>query len=68
MKNVNITINGIETQVPENYTVMKAAEDLGIDVPRLCFLKDINETSACRLCVVDVKDMPLGKSESLLLR
>ena len=49
MKNVNITINGIETQVPENYTVMKAAEDLGIDVPRLCFLKDINETSACRL-------------------
>jgi len=57
MKNVNITINGIETQVPENYTVMKAAEDLGIDVPRLCFLKDINETSACRLCVVDVKDM-----------
>jgi len=57
MKNVTITINGIETQVPEDYKVMKAAEDLGIEVPRLCFLKDINETSSCRLCVVDVKDM-----------
>lgn len=57
MKNVKITINGIETQVPENYTVMRAAEELGIDVPRLCFLKGINETSSCRLCVVDVKEM-----------
>lgn len=57
MKNVNITINGIETSVPQDSTVMKAAEDLGIDIPRLCFLKGINETSSCRLCVVDVKDM-----------
>ena len=57
MKKVTITINGIETTVPENSTVMKAAEDLGIDVPRLCFLKDINETSSCRLCVVDIKNM-----------
>jgi iron-only hydrogenase group A len=57
MKNVTITINGKETTVPENYTVMQAAEELGIIVPRLCFLKDINETSACRMCVVNVKDM-----------
>lgn len=57
MKKVTLTINGIETTVPENYTVMRAAEELGIDVPRLCFLKDINETSSCRLCVVDVKNM-----------
>ena len=34
MKNVNITINGVETSVPENYTAMKAAEDLGMDIPR----------------------------------
>ena len=34
---------------------MKAAEDLGFNIPRLCFLKGINETSSCRLCVVDVK-------------
>lgn len=57
MKNVTITINGIKTEVPENYTVMHAAEELGINIPRLCFLKDINETSSCRLCVVDVQKM-----------
>jgi len=55
MKNVNIKINGIDTTIPEDYTVMKAAEDLGFNIPRLCFLKGINETSSCRLCVVDVK-------------
>lgn len=57
MKNVKITINGIETTVPENYTAMRAAEEMGYNIPRLCFLKDINETSACRLCVVNVKNM-----------
>ncbi len=57
MKNVKITINGIETTVPENYTAMQAAEEMGYNIPRLCFLKDINETSACRLCVVNVKNM-----------
>ena len=56
MKKVNLTINGSEIQVPEDYTVLQAAQDLNIDVPRLCFLKDINETSSCRLCVVDVKN------------
>lgn len=55
MKNVTIKINGIETSVPEDYTVMKAAEELGFNIPRLCFLKGISETSSCRLCVVEVK-------------
>lgn len=57
MENVTIKINGKEITVPKNYTVMQAADELGITIPRLCFLKDINETSACRLCVVDVKNM-----------
>ncbi len=57
MKKVNITIDGKLISVPENYSVLEAAQELGIDVPRLCFLKDINETSSCRLCVVDVKGM-----------
>ena len=55
MNKVTIKINGIETTIPDDYSVMKAAEDLGFDIPRLCFLKGINETSSCRLCVVDVK-------------
>ena len=57
MEKVTIKINGQEISVPKDYTVMAAAEELGIVIPRLCFLKDINETSACRLCVVDVKNM-----------
>jgi iron-only hydrogenase group A len=57
MDKVTITINGQKTTVPADYTVMQSAQELGIDIPRLCFLKDINETSACRLCVVDVKNM-----------
>ena len=57
MEKFTIKINGKETTVPKDYTVMKAAEEMGIDVPRLCFLKGINETSSCRLCVVDVKGM-----------
>lgn len=56
MKTVTVKINGIETTVPENYSAMQAAEELGFNIPRLCFLKDINETSSCRLCVVDIKN------------
>ncbi len=54
-KLVNITIDGIKTQVPETYTVMKAADSLGIKVPRLCFLEGIHEESNCRLCVVKIE-------------
>ncbi len=55
---VKLTINGKEVEVPSSYTVMDAAYKLGIDIPRLCFLKDVNETSACRVCVVEIKQGP----------
>jgi len=55
---VKLTINGKEVEVPSSYTVMDAAYKLGIDIPRLCFLKDINETSACRICVVEIQQGP----------
>ena len=55
MGNVNITIDGIKTSVPKNYTVLEAAKGLNIDIPTLCYLKDINEVGACRMCVVEVK-------------
>ncbi|MGI6737280.1 MAG: NADH-dependent [FeFe] hydrogenase, group A6 [Anaerovoracaceae bacterium] len=51
---VNITIDGITVQVPSDYTVLLAAREAGIDIPTLCYLKDINETASCRLCVVEV--------------
>ena len=48
-KLVNIIINGKSAQVPANYTILQAAEEMGIFIPRLCFLKGINENSSCRL-------------------
>lgn len=55
MKMLNVTIDGIKTTVPEGTTVMEAAAALGVDIPALCYLKDINEVGACRICVVEVK-------------
>ena len=55
MDKVNITINGKQLSVPGNYTVLEAAKEANIDIPTLCFLKDINEIGACRMCLVEVK-------------
>ena len=52
---VNVKINGKEYAVPANSTVLEAARYAGIDIPTLCYLKDINEIGACRLCLVDTK-------------
>lgn len=52
---VNITLNGRALQVPSNYTILEAAKEAGIKIPTLCFLKDLNETGACRVCVVEVE-------------
>jgi iron-only hydrogenase group A len=61
MDKVNVTINGIQVSVPKDYTVLMAAREAGIDIPTLCFLKDINEVAACRVCVVeaDIKGVPM---------
>ncbi len=55
MEKVNVKINGISCSVPKNYTILEAARQVGIEIPTLCYLKDINEIGACRMCVVEVK-------------
>ena len=50
---ITLTIDGIEVQAPQGSTVLEAAKLAGIRIPTLCFLKDINEIGACRMCVVD---------------
>ncbi len=55
MEMVNITINGQSLSVPQDYTILQAARQAGIDIPTLCYLKDINEIGACRMCLVEVK-------------
>ncbi len=51
---VKIKIDGIEYEVPSHYTVLDACKEAKIDIPTLCFLKGLNETGACRMCVVEV--------------
>ncbi len=51
---VNLTIDGHAVSVPEGTTILEAAASAGIRIPTLCYLKNINEISACRICVVEV--------------
>ena len=55
MNKVCVTIDGISLYVPENYTILQAAKEVNINIPTLCFLKDINEIGCCRMCLVEVK-------------
>ncbi len=52
---LNIKINGMSCSVPYGTTILEAARQVGIEIPTLCFLKEINEIGACRFCVVEVK-------------
>lgn len=51
---VNFKMNHQNLQVPSGTTILLAAEQAGIPIPHLCFLKEINEIAACRMCVVEV--------------
>lgn len=55
MEMVNIKINGIDVSAPKGSTILEAARLANIDIPTLCYLKDINQIGACRMCVVEIK-------------
>ena len=52
---VTITIDGNVCEVPANTTILEAAASVGIKIPTLCYLKDLNEVGGCRVCVVEVE-------------
>ena len=52
---IGLTINGKKLAVAEDSTILEAAAANGIVIPTLCYLKDVNEVGACRVCVVEVK-------------
>jgi len=54
MDMLNVTIDGVKVSVPAGTTVLEAARKANIHIPTLCYLKDINQIGACRMCVVDV--------------
>jgi len=53
--NVTVKIDGIEVTVPSGTTILEAAHKVNIDIPTLCYMKDLNEIGACRVCVVEVE-------------
>lgn len=54
VKMITLTINGLPVTVPEGTTILEAARQLAIEIPTLCYLREINEIGACRICVVEV--------------
>lgn len=53
MDMVNVTVNGIAVSVPKGSTILEAARYAGVEIPTLCYLKEINEIGACRICMVE---------------
>ena len=52
---INLTTDGRNIEVPEGTTILQAAAKLNIDIPTLCYLKEINEIGDCRMCLVEVE-------------
>ncbi|MBQ9743173.1 MAG: iron hydrogenase small subunit [Ruminococcus sp.] len=55
MEMINIKINGMPFSVEKNTTILDACRSFGIKIPTLCYLRDMNEIGACRMCVCEVK-------------
>lgn len=54
-KMINLTIDGINVSVEEGTSILEAARKVNIDIPTLCFLKEINEVGNCRMCLVEIE-------------
>ena len=52
---IKLTIDGKEVEANEGITVLQAAKQIGIDIPTLCFLKDVNQAGECRICIVEIE-------------
>lgn len=55
MEMITLKINGVEVSAPAGSTILEAARLAHMEIPTLCFLKEINAIGACRICVVEVK-------------
>src|SRR3954454_25026832 len=61
VKTVSLTIDGIEVSVPENTLVIRAAELVGVQIPRFCAHPLLSPVGACRQCLVDIPDAGNGR-------
>lgn len=55
---INVTINGIAVEVEEGSTILQAAEKAGVEIPTLCYIKDLMPEASCRMCMVEIEGMP----------
>ncbi|MBR1972309.1 MAG: formate dehydrogenase subunit alpha [Oscillospiraceae bacterium] len=55
---LNVTIDGIQVQVKEGSTILQAAQSVGIEIPTLCYLKDLTPGASCRICLVEIAGNP----------
>ncbi|NLZ27414.1 MAG: 2Fe-2S iron-sulfur cluster binding domain-containing protein [Firmicutes bacterium] len=66
MKMIKLRIDGQEIEVAEGSSVLEAARKAGIDIPTLCYLKDLNAPAACRVCIVQVEGRPTMDASCVL--
>ena len=52
---ITLNIDNQKVEVEEGTTILQAARKVGIDIPTLCFLKEINEVGDCRMCIVEIE-------------
>lgn len=52
---VNVIIDGVSVSIEKGKTILQASQKAGINIPTLCYLKDVNQLGACRVCLVEVK-------------
>ena len=52
---VTLVIDNKTVCVPEGTSILDAARTASIDIPTLCYLKDLNEIGACRICMVEIE-------------
>lgn len=57
MKEVTLTIDGNKVTVAEGTSILEAAKICNVDIPTLCYLKGVNEIGACRMCLVEIKNV-----------
>lgn len=52
---ITLTIDGHQVEVPEKTTIIEAARKIGVNIPSLCYLKEVNAIGACRVCLVEIE-------------
>ncbi len=55
---IHATINGAAVEMEEGATILEAARKYGIDIPTLCFMKELTPEGSCRICMVEIEGRP----------